>query len=293
MAETGAPKVCVVCKCDLAGVPRTRDKHGKYFCTACYEKALKAKHDRQARERNAQTAGSTHDASHVDLDALLPNHGEGTGDVLDDLVAPPPPRPIPRPRGHDPRECPACNHVLAVGAVMCTNCGYNLSSGVALHVNLPSSAKIKAPKRTSTTVWAAICLAFGALGVVTSYMVLSGNAPMKQFGADVPRPTDFSLILSLLSSIGLLATGALMLLRHGRAHVVARTTFVVAVVNGVLHLIVSVIAEGGEPDPTLGVSMKTLQLIGGCVTLLITVVFYRLLLGHLRNPATRIEFGTR
>lgn len=290
MAETGASKVCVVCKCDLAGVPRTRDKHGKYFCNPCYEKALKAKHDRQARERNAQSAGSTHHASHVDLDALLPNHGEGTGEVLDELVAPPP-RPMPKPKGHDPRKCPVCEGVLEVGAVMCTNCGYNLSSGVALQVTLPSS-KVRIPKRTSTTVWAVICILLGGIGLFANFLVLSSSSIMNNISPEA-RPSEFSIVLSLIGAMGLAAVGVLAFLRNEWAYKVAVATFIIALGNSAYALLTNVISPPNESHTAYAAGFMAGQLIIAAIALAIVTIFYLLLLRHLRNPATRVEFGSR
>jgi hypothetical protein len=289
MAEQGASKVCVVCKCDLAGVPRTKDKHGKYFCNPCYEKALKAKHDRQARERNAQTAGSTHHASHADLDALLPDHGEGTGEVLDELITPPP-KPMPRP--HDPRECPHCNHVLEVGAVMCTNCGYNLASGVALKVNLPSATNVKVPHRTSTTVWAVICVLLGGAGLLINFLFLSGSAMFSGLG-DGDRPSEFSVVLSLIGAISLTGVGVLMFLRNEWAHNVALATFIIALGNSAYSLLSNLISPPEDSHSAYATGFVAGQLIIAGVALAVVAVFYLLLLRHLRSPATRVEFGTR
>jgi uncharacterized Zn finger protein (UPF0148 family) len=290
MAEQGVFKVCVVCKCDLAGVPRTKDKHGKYFCNPCYEKALKAKHDRQARERNAQSSGSTHHASHADLDALLPNHGEGTGELLDELVAPPPPKPMPRP--HDPRECPNCNHVLEVGAVMCTNCGYNLASGVALKVNIPSATNVRVPKRTSTTVWAVICALLGGIGLLANFMVLSGGAILASLDESV-RPSEFSIVLSLIGAMGLTSVGVLMFLRNEWSFNVALATFIIALGNSAYGLLSSLISPPEDSQSAYAAGLVAGQLIIAGVAMAVVAIFYLLLLRHLRSPATRVEFGTR
>jgi len=43
-----AAKVCVVCGEDVSAKPRTKDGKGRYFCTACYERAVAGKHARHA-----------------------------------------------------------------------------------------------------------------------------------------------------------------------------------------------------------------------------------------------------
>jgi hypothetical protein len=48
----GGGKLCSVCGEDVSARPRTKDKHGRYFCTPCYERAIAAKHAKHEAARH-------------------------------------------------------------------------------------------------------------------------------------------------------------------------------------------------------------------------------------------------
>jgi hypothetical protein len=308
MSEQGATKFCVMCKVDLTCKPRTRDKNGKYFCTPCYQKALAAKHERLAREGNAQTGSGTHHASVLDIDVLALAPDESTADVLDNLASAMA-APIPQPRSHgrpggaggnqkqaggrDPRECPVCGHVIPVGAVLCTDCGHNLGSGATLEVFMPGSSRVKIPHRTSTSVYAVLCLLFGALGLLIDVKSMSGWDVIGEYAPALTDRTDFVMILSVLADLGLLAMGALMVLRHPQAHLTAVATFALSMAGHVWWTAVAVMNPITDETELFGSTLAVAGIVIRLLAIGLVAGFYWMVIRHLRQPATRVEFGTK
>ena len=92
---------------------------------------------------------------------------------------PPPPTPPPQPRAaisvsapasSSAAGCPSCGNALARGAVLCTNCGYNLSTGKRTVAGRP--AALGKPKAASgetpwyLTAWPYLGFMFVVLGVL-------------------------------------------------------------------------------------------------------------------------------
>jgi len=91
----GPQKVCIVCKQDVSGRPRTKDQAGNYYCRSCYEERARAREQlAQSRVGAAVPAGvgaggdGGGDGEIIDLGALEPT------EQFDESMQPPPP-PIP------------------------------------------------------------------------------------------------------------------------------------------------------------------------------------------------------
>ena len=108
-------KPCVVCGADCANRPRTKDRHGRYYCRPCYDRLLVKARAQSARQRTPATARR-----------LPPKPAPSTvstfGDDLLELDGGAAVAVAERP-------CPGCGHALPTGAVLCTACGYNLQTG--------------------------------------------------------------------------------------------------------------------------------------------------------------------
>jgi len=96
-------KICGLCGQDCSDRPRTRDKGGRYFCSACYDAAA-------ARRRNAQSdaplLADTHDVDATVLAALLEESAA--------------PDPAPK---RKPEACPRCGKAYEGDSRICPRCG--------------------------------------------------------------------------------------------------------------------------------------------------------------------------
>lgn len=113
MSENPAPsKVCVVCKVDLAGKPRTKDAKGRYFCPACLTRAKQAAAAKRARVATPVVA-SVRDADEPDLSLI---REDPAGPVVFRQQA----------------VCPKCETPVVGAAAICTNCGFNRATGASV-----------------------------------------------------------------------------------------------------------------------------------------------------------------
>ena len=113
-------KICVICHEDCSGRPRKKDSRGRYFCTACYEKALRAQREKSPElHRQPAPAAEEH----------VPALGMIDPDMMIELAAEETePAPIPAaPMGT--YNCPGCDQPLPSGTKICVNCGINIDSG--------------------------------------------------------------------------------------------------------------------------------------------------------------------
>lgn len=134
-------RICAVCKKDCGASERLKDKKGRYFHKACYERAKKA--------------------------ALAKQQGAS--------AAPQPRRAAPAPRPAAPASCPNCNAMLQPGAVMCTTCGFNLQTGQLMP--MLSSVKFDNTPPKKSGGGAKISLPSGSLGsLVKNPIVLAACA---------------------------------------------------------------------------------------------------------------------
>jgi len=107
----GAAKVCVVCGCDCNGIPRTKDKRGRYFCQPCYQRAIAL-----AKARRLQAAAAAREA---DLPSVMEDYTQPApvDSGLGDLMGLEHGTPI-----ETKRTCAACGAVLPHGQLRCS-CG--------------------------------------------------------------------------------------------------------------------------------------------------------------------------
>lgn len=154
-------KICQICGTDCTNKPRTKDAKGRYFCKACYERALRAQKQKEAQRQT--------DAS----DEAAPRGDDAAQAAAGEQAAPTPHQPEPRTSakrsakgrpefegslleaaledaaaeetaraqtkrddellaaGEPPKICPKCSAEVAFDAVICTNCGFNFQTGRA------------------------------------------------------------------------------------------------------------------------------------------------------------------
>lgn len=173
MSEAGTTsKVCVICSQDCAGKPRVKDAHGRYFCKACHEAAMKKAGSAPAAAQPPQAQAASKPAVKA---ASRP-------------VAPPIPEPEPEPAfdGFDNaailegleasaataapagEQCPSCGMPLPGGAMVCLSCGFNRATGRAGKVKVSKEgADAAAIAGTAAKVlWQANPLAWAAMGAL-------------------------------------------------------------------------------------------------------------------------------
>jgi hypothetical protein len=90
-APPAKPKICVVCNQNVAGLPRTKDNAGNYYCRPCYDEQARKHAMAQSRAGAPVPAGigagggsGSDDGDMIDLAALEPEQ-------FDESTQPPPP----------------------------------------------------------------------------------------------------------------------------------------------------------------------------------------------------------
>lgn len=107
-------KTCQICGEDCSDRPRVRDGQGRYACKECLERKQRSR----GTGRESGPPPATDDAA-----------------LLAQLVADaPPPQAVP---------CPQCGGRIDTGNVICTNCGYNTSTGEAVQTRVMKAEKQK------------------------------------------------------------------------------------------------------------------------------------------------------
>ena len=153
-------KVCGICGEDCSGRPRTKDAKGQYYCMACYEDAKRRQKARASRPKpHARRPKPVDDG--LDMLAALAD-AQDAAPAIEEL-----------------RTCGGCNMPLDRGVVVCTRCGYNMSTGRrAPAPKVVAAAKPKkAPKSRSESRSAAateVGTVVGALGVGLPVLILGG-----------------------------------------------------------------------------------------------------------------------
>ena len=121
-------KICMICNEDCKGKPRIKDKKGRYYHKACYEKA---------KARQEAPAAPPTDAA---LDPLPILDGEPGGyDPFDDLKDSPPANALPA----GTNACPSCGNALQADSVLCMNCGHNLRGGQQVSTKVGKPKKVR------------------------------------------------------------------------------------------------------------------------------------------------------
>lgn len=113
-----AAKICIVCKKDCTGQPRTKDSRGRYFHRQCFEKA----------KRRLQAAKAARDRGPAAPQPEVAPVAEIVDDGLESLAA--------FESGPTGDGCPGCGGPLAPDAILCTGCGYNRVTGRQIQTDL-------------------------------------------------------------------------------------------------------------------------------------------------------------
>lgn len=117
IGEGRPEKICVICHEDCGGRPRTKDRRGRYFCIACYEKAISAQHEKrpEALGRPPPTVKEP-----------APTLGMIDANIMAELTDAAVPEPVPAAATFN---CPGCDQSLPLGTKICVNCGINVETG--------------------------------------------------------------------------------------------------------------------------------------------------------------------
>lgn len=115
-----ASKICMVCGKDVAGQPRVKDAMGRYLCAGeCQQKALAASKAREearaAKPPNAPPGAAAKTPAPPPMEP---------GGLMGQLIADSPML--------KSATCESCGNPMPGGAVLCTRCGFNISTGKAL-----------------------------------------------------------------------------------------------------------------------------------------------------------------
>lgn len=116
-----ATKVCRFCETDVSGLPRIKDKKGRYACEPCFER-LKQK---QAAQRSVSAVAAPKDAPGSDLEIE-------SGMI--ELEA--------TPQRAEGLFCPECAMPVERTSVLCVHCGYSPGEGKRLRTEVGKRAEI-------------------------------------------------------------------------------------------------------------------------------------------------------
>lgn len=107
--ESGAQpkaKICVRCRRDCSTRPRLKDAAGRYICQECLDR------EQAAKAAAGPPPGGAPEPAEPEI---IPLEGEATGIAVAGAAG--------------ARECPNCTMFLSAGAVICSRCGFNTSTG--------------------------------------------------------------------------------------------------------------------------------------------------------------------
>ncbi len=210
-------KICVRCGEDCSSRPRIKDPRGRYYCKHCYDKAK--------AELEAKKAEAEMDFIARELEPAPP-------------VAPPvaPPTESAEAPPVQPTSCPECGAALAPGAVICTNCGYNVQTGHTVEPTLvapPAGIAVAAGRSTWPLVIGIVSVVFGAGG--TLYNGFNLVVRLLSLGSSAPSVLleVAAMSLWLCMSLWLLAGGIGVIQRKQQAAVSIRRW---AIVKTILYV---------------------------------------------------------
>ena len=152
MSTAPPKKICGLCGEDCSNRPRIKDPKGRYYCKACHELALAR---REAVNATASPPSEPSPERQPEGDEHLAIMGE-----LAEQVALPPVQGTP---------CPGCGQTLEVGAVLCTNCGYQTATGRHLEAKT-----IKAKRETSGETGGLVGFLMSPPGVALGALIFFG-----------------------------------------------------------------------------------------------------------------------
>lgn len=192
-------KICTVCGQDCSGGDRVKDRHGRYYHRACYERAT-------GREVSARHQGappvhpppSTHVADGaVDPNARAPSLKEADdGYGVTGMAAP-----------EGSTACPSCGQSLQPGAVLCTACGYDFRTGRQHDTAAPPGpATDGAAPRRDTTWWTESSTTGWRIGSIllkinVGLLWIGGIAAMAGGGAGGGAAVGVFIVLAIVTAI--------------------------------------------------------------------------------------------
>lgn len=132
-------KVCAHCHQDCSNKPRVKDPGGQYYCKECYPAA-------QAAAKSAGVGASDGATFGVFDEPIIPTA---------DIVAPKEDAKQTQKRTQEknaelpPKNCQNCGIQMPATGIVCTNCGFNTTSGKALKTKIEKAKVIKEKKASS------------------------------------------------------------------------------------------------------------------------------------------------
>lgn len=223
MSDQSSGKICIVCGecCDQR--PRVKDPKGRYFCRACYEKALQEKKRRKAKGQDKpQSDHLDPNAPSDDASASAPASrraptsigAEDWGMGLADDLEIDPSDESGGPNDDDDSDataastagaCPNCGAEFPLAAIICVNCGFNTTTGHTVEAKVGGTIMAKDEVPTNT-IWPS---AIGILSVVIAIghiglsvwgiidMLLHGGEAAEIEGVDPMMAMIVSILISL------------------------------------------------------------------------------------------------
>ncbi len=164
-ATVPAPKICSICGQDCSGRPRTKDKRGRYYCRACYERA-KA---RLAVRKGGEGAGSAAAGGAADpaVGVVFSSEGAENPQAVTDFIMLESSAPVLRSQGG---ACPHCAQPMSIGWIRCDHCGYDKRTGEVFKAGVGTADRVEktsilgdAAKAAGSFVLGCIVSGIGAL----------------------------------------------------------------------------------------------------------------------------------
>ena len=119
VGEGPLEKICVICDEDCSGKPRTKDRHGRYYCAACYEKAIRAQREKRPEARRHPTPAAKEPAPALGMidHNMMAEFADEAAAASESVPA------------EATFNCPGCDQPLPLGTKICVNCGINVETG--------------------------------------------------------------------------------------------------------------------------------------------------------------------
>ncbi len=180
LPDEGVAKPCVICGVDCSHRPRTKDRQGRYYCRPCYEQTLRKVRTQAAQGRPGPALSAMAPSGRGATLPAARQPRSAPKDALDELAAL---ESAGTPLDTTARPCPSCGCSLAVGAVFCTACGYDLRARrkVAVAGDAAPSAKAKAGPGELGNVTGLLAnplvLTLGLAAVILLFFLLARSNP--------------------------------------------------------------------------------------------------------------------
>lgn len=168
----------------------------------------------------AELAGRRVPCKQCGVKFVVPD-GPGVGLAVSDQATttpPPAPRPEPKPKPADDRtKCPSCNSPMKREAVICMNCGFNLTLGRKVDapevVEMPAEEKKAIRRELSGMKWVRYGLWLNLLSIVIVALTVPGVIGAALMGFDFELVAEVAVYLAL----GCALAGSLMCLAVPKA----------------------------------------------------------------------------